>query len=202
MEVTAVLGSHHALSRPGRDQQQQRLANRLVVGDRVDPPGGVDHEADRRVRRRVVGRDPETPASRARAHAAPATNCWPGSTTLYFTIPGGVPSVKPQRLSRHTAWPSMRMKAEYPCRTFSVLPHRLMPWGPRFGQRSMSRPSGSLSTSTGCFATVTHSWLFLFRTTPLCRHLRFDVSIRNFMSPARSRPTWPARGRSSRGPRW
>ena len=38
---------------------------------------------------------------------------------------------------------------------------------------------------------VTQLWLGLLRTTPLCGHFRLDLSVKNFISPARSRRSWP-----------
>src|SRR3954467_12041421 len=111
---TAIVGSHHALARGRREEQQERLADRRVALDHLDPARRRHLQPCRRdvpLRRGVLLEDHVRVDEAPRAvpslvdHAAPDTRPWPATRTLYWTTPGGVPSVRPITVSRAMACP-------------------------------------------------------------------------------------------------
>jgi hypothetical protein len=119
VEIAAVVRPHDALAGAGREQQGERLQDRRLAVHPVEPAGGRDHHAQATRRRRVLAQlhqrrelgvdEPETDRL---VHASLPTTDWPGSPTVYLTVPGGVPSVSPVTVSRQAARPSTRTNAE------------------------------------------------------------------------------------------
>ena len=82
----------------------------LLALDPFEAPGGRGDQTLPPGRRVEIGVH-EVEADRV-LHVSLPTRVCPGFLTVYFTVPGGVPSVMPVTVSRHTALPSMRMNAE------------------------------------------------------------------------------------------